>query len=91
LTSREWGNVNLVSLAEYKNREVVAVLRELTQLAEKGQARGLAFVVKVGRRGGHRLGLVGDYRRNPDEALGAAVRLKEMLLQDPDDEEESGT
>lgn len=84
-------NVNLVSLAEFKNRELVAVLKELTQLAERGQAHGLAFVVKVGRRGGHRLGLAGDYRRRPDEALSAAVRLKEMLLHDPDDEEESGT
>jgi hypothetical protein len=83
--------VNLVSLAEYKNREVVAVLRELTQLAESGHAHGIAFVVKVGRRGGHRMGLAGDYRRYPNEALSATVRLKEMLLQDPDAEEDSGT
>jgi hypothetical protein len=81
--------VKLVNLAEFRAREVAAVLRDLAQLAETGQAHGLAFVVKVGR--GHRLGLAGDYRRHPDQALAAAARLKEMLLQDPDEEESSGT
>jgi hypothetical protein len=61
----------------------------LTHLAERGQAHGLAFVVKVGRS--HRLGLSGDYRRHPDQALAAAARLKELLLQEPDEEEGSGT
>lgn len=82
--------MKLVNLVEYKNRELVAVLKGLTQLAESGQATGLAFVVKLGR-GVHRPGLAGDYRRSPEEALAAAVRLKEQLLQEPQDEEESGT
>jgi hypothetical protein len=81
--------VKLVSLAEFKNRELVAVLKELLQLAENGQATGLAFVVKIGRRSN--CGLSGDYRRSPEEALSAAVRLKEHLLHNPADEEQSGT
>lgn len=83
--------MKLVSLAEYKNREVVAVLRDLLAMAEKGQAQGLAFVVKMGRAV-HRGGLAGDYMRNPDEAVSAAVRLKQQVLADPDEgDEETGT
>jgi hypothetical protein len=67
------------------------VLKELLDLAEAGQAHGLAFVVKIGHRK-HLSGLTGDYARNADEALPAAVRLKERLLQeDAEDEEESRT
>lgn len=83
--------MKLVNLAEYRNRELVAVCKELLRLAEEGEAMGLAFVLKLGR-GDHRGGLSGDYRRNPDEALAAAVRLKMSLMQRNDDEEKhSGT
>lgn len=84
--------MKLVSLASYRNRELVGVLKGLLEMAENGHAQGLAFVVKVGR-GAHRTGLAGDYRRHPDEAVSAAVRLKEQVLLDPADEEqeESGT
>lgn len=82
--------MNVVRMQEFRNRELVGVLRELLQLAERGTVSGLAFVVKIGRKG-HRSGLTGDYSRNPDEALSAAVRLKERLLQEPSDEEGSGT
>jgi hypothetical protein len=78
--------MNVVRLAEFKNRELVAVCRELLRLAEKGEAHGLAFVVKLGRRC-HRPGLAGDYSRNPEEALSAALRIKDSLLtHNPDDE-----
>lgn len=82
--------MNVVHLAEFKNRELVAVCRELLQLAEKGEAQGLVFVVKLGRKA-HRPGLCGDYSRNPAEALAAATRLKQRLLADDDLEEDSGT
>jgi hypothetical protein len=81
--------VKLVHIREYRNRGLVAVLKELTQLAEDGHINGLAFVVKVGRRG-HKPGLAGDYRRNPSEALTAAVRLQDTLLQDPELDAGSG-
>lgn len=78
-------------LDEYRSRELVAVLRELTMLAEDGIATGLAFVVKVGQRD-HRAGAVGDYKRRPEEALSATFRLERLLRQDLiHDTEESGT
>lgn len=61
--------------------------KELLRLAEEGDATGLAFVLKLGR-GDHRGGLSGDYRKNPDEALAAAVRLKMSLMQHREEEEE---
>lgn len=73
--------MQVVSLSQYRSRELVAALKDLLELAERGQVRGLAFVAKIGRHG-HRAGLTGDYSRNPDEALLAAVRLKEKLLQE---------
>ena len=83
--------MNVVRMQEFRNRELVGVLRELLQLAERGSVSGMAFVVKVGRAA-HRAGLTGDYSRNQDEALSAVVRLKERLLhQDQEDEEGSGT
>lgn len=82
--------MNVVRLAEFRNRELVAVCRELLQLAERGEAHGLAFVVKLGRKS-HRPGLCGDYSRNPAEALMATTRMKDRLLQDEDQDEESGT
>jgi hypothetical protein len=79
--------MNVVRMTEFRNRELVAVCRELLRLAEKGEAQGLAFVVKLGRRS-HRPGLVGDYTRNPEEGLAAAFRLRDSLLSyTPDDEE----
>lgn len=83
--------MHVVSLAQYKNRELIAVLRDMLKLAETGQAQGLAFVLKVGHRR-QWSGLTGDYARNPDEALKAAVKLKEEILaEDAEDAEDSGT
>lgn len=83
--------MRVVSLAQYKNRELIAVLREMLHLAEDGHAHGLAFVLKMGPKR-HWSGLTGDYSRNPDEALPAAVRLKDRIAhEEPEDEESSGT
>lgn len=81
--------MQVVQLAQYKNRELVAVLKEMLILAEGGHATALAFVVKVGPRR-HWAGLTGDYEIRPEEALPALLRLKERLLQeDAEIEEES--
>lgn len=69
----------LVNLSAYRNRKVVAVVRELLELAEKGEAVGIAFVVKL-KRSGHHAGIEGDYRTDPDQALPAAVRLKQAIM-----------
>jgi hypothetical protein len=71
--------MQVVVLAEYRNRKVVAAAKELLELAELGALRGLTFVAKLGP-GDHRAGIVGDYRHHPEEALIAAMRMKERLL-----------
>lgn len=71
--------MEVVSLRAFKNREVVALLEEMQQLARAGHLTGIAFVAKIGRR--HMSGIEGDYRRNCEEALSAADRLHGQLLQ----------
>lgn len=68
----------LVAMAEFKNRALIATLRELTELAEAGVIHGLAFVVKFGP-GDHRAGLSGDYKRMPSEALPATFLMERHL------------
>lgn len=74
--------MRVVQLQRRRNSEVVAVARELLQLAEDGSLQGLTFVVKLGRRD-HRAGLVGDYQENPEEAAYAALQMKRRLLDTP--------
>lgn len=80
--------MQVVKLARYRNRELVDVLKGLLELAEDGTAQGLGFVVKLGR-GNHRTALVGDYSRNPDEAMMAVIRLKDRLVEDSEFDEDS--
>lgn len=83
--------MQLVRMAEYKNRELVSVLKELLSLAEGGSAHGLAFVVKL-RKGVHRAGAAGDYRRFPEEALSATFRMERYLMkgQAPYEDDDEG-
>ncbi len=71
--------MQVVELRRYRNQKVVAVVKELLTLAEDGDLRGLSFVVKLGARD-HRVGVVGEYRQHPEEALLAALRMKQKLL-----------
>ena len=71
--------LRVVRLAAYKNQEMVEVTKALLDLAERGVAQGLSFVVKIGP-GDHRAGSAGDYRRNPDEALSAVFRMEHDLM-----------
>lgn len=87
--------MQVVRLAEYRNRELVEVIKGLLQMAEDGDAQGLVFVVKIGR-GNHRPGVAGDYRRFPDEALPATLRMQRHLMKRQpailgDDDEEAET
>lgn len=70
--------MNIVSLVERRNRELVGVLKELLQLAEDGQIFGHAFVIKLGQ-GDHRAGVSGDYKRHPAEALTATFLMERKL------------
>jgi hypothetical protein len=71
--------MRVVALQRHRNRKVVAVAKELLQLAEEGALHGLTFVAKFGRKD-HRAGVVGDYQRSPEEAVYAALRMKQQLL-----------
>lgn len=71
--------MRVVSLNKHKNRELVAVLEEMLELARAGNLHGLAFVTKFGH-GDHRAGAVGDYRRFPEEALSATFLLERHLM-----------
>jgi hypothetical protein len=73
--------MKLVSLDEYKNRAVVAALKELLKLAERGDCQGVVFVAKMGARD-HRAGLAGDYQRCPEEALSATFQMERHLMGD---------
>lgn len=80
--------MHVVSLDKYKNRELIGALKDLLELAEKGRAHGLAFVVKLGHRD-HRAGVAGDYKRFPEQALSATFQMERHLRESPDDFEES--
>ncbi len=71
-------SVKVVSLQRHRSRELVAVCRELLQLAEAGDLRALCFVAKFGQHD-HRAGLSGDYKRNPSEALSATFMMERFL------------
>ena len=73
--------MRVVELRRCRNRRVVAVAKELLQLAEDGDIDGLVFVVKLGPRD-HRAGIVGEYQKHPEEAVFAALRMKNLLLEE---------
>lgn len=79
----------VVNLSEFKNREVVAVCRELLRMAEEGEATALAFVVKTGPRT-HQAGMIGDYVRSPAEAMSAVFKMERHLSQDREPFSRSG-
>lgn len=70
--------VQIVQLDKYRSKDVVATLRDLLEAAEKGEIRGIAFVVKVAP-GDNRAGLAGEYRRHPEKALQATFMLERHL------------
>jgi hypothetical protein len=80
--------MHVVRLAQYRNRKVAAVLRELLDLAEAGHLHGIAFVGKFGRND-HRAGVAGDYKDRPDEAMSATFRLERHLMKGQPPFEES--
>ena len=72
--------MQVVKLQTYKNRDVVAALKGLLEMAERGDVAGLAFVIKTGPHA-HQAGAAGDYERYPDEALSATFAMKLRLVQ----------
>ncbi len=74
--------MRVVNLGEYRNRGVISALEELLALARAGQVQGFAFIVKFGPND-HRGGATGDYKRHPEQALGATFRMGRQLMDAP--------
>lgn len=70
--------MNITKIAEYKNRNTVAVLEELLQQAKHGDITGFAFACKLGETL-HGIGLTGDYRADPIQGLSITARLQHLL------------
>jgi hypothetical protein len=70
--------LTLIDLEQYRKKEVVDALKELLSAAERGQIKGVTYVVKVGP-GDHRAGTVGVYRRHPEKALQAVFEMERHL------------
>lgn len=71
--------MQVVAVRKRRNEQLVAVAKELLELAEAGDLHGMAFVIKLGLRD-HRPGLAGDYQGHPEEALYATLKMKKSLL-----------
>ena len=71
--------MQVINLQRFRNKGLVAALKELTALAENGQLRGLAFVAKFGPHD-HRAGSSGDYKSHPEEALMATLKMEAKLI-----------
>lgn len=68
----------VTTIAEWRNRETVAVIRELLAKAEAGEVLGLAFAVNNGEMS-HGIGLTGVYREDPIQTLAIAARITHVV------------
>lgn len=64
----------ILKISEYRNRELISFLDELSEEARKGEVIGLAFAI-VRKDCMHGIGVVGHYRDNPLLASGVISRL----------------
>jgi len=69
----------VTTLAEWKAKPTVDVLRALLEKAERGEISGLLYVTKEGRRRPQRIGLTGDYRDDPIQALAVTERVRHVV------------
>ena len=70
--------MTLVSLAKYRNKELIEALKEITRMAEDGEITGAALVLKFDKND-HRAGMLGDYKKSPAEALQAVFLMEGKL------------
>ena len=69
---------SVVKLAEWRARPTVDALRALLAKAERGEISGLLYVAKEGRRP-QRVGLTGEFRDDPIQALAITERVRHMI------------
>jgi hypothetical protein len=80
--------MSVTRIDEYRGRDILEALRDLTQRAERNQLRALVFAFKTGTRR-HRYGLAGEYRDDPVQALSVVTRMEykvNQLISEQDDE-----
>lgn len=78
--------MQVVRMDEYKNREILSVLDHLASQARKGEIRGLAFCAR-NRNGGEEIGVSGDYRTDPAQAVNVACKMSWRLTKMQDEQE----
>jgi hypothetical protein len=64
----------IVRIVEYKNRELIEFLEELTEKAKNGEITGLAAAIKI-NEWHHGMVLLGDYATNPGTANAVVGKL----------------
>lgn len=69
---------NVTHIEEFRNKETIGVLEELLELAKAGQITGFVFACKYNSKR-HGIGLTGDYRKDPIEALAISARIIHVL------------
>lgn len=70
--------MSVTSIIEFRNKETISVLEELLAQARAGDISGFAFACKYGGNR-HGIGLTGDYRKDPIEALAVTARIAHVL------------
>lgn len=70
--------MHVINLAAARSKEAARALRELADLAEKGEIEAVMYVCRFGAHD-HRAGAAGAYRRNPGEALQATFLLERLV------------
>lgn len=66
--------MNVTTIADYHASTIQEMLDDLTERNRRGQLRGVAIAFKTSP-GRHRVGLAGDYARDPFQVLGVSSRL----------------
>lgn len=83
---------SVVSLAAVRDREMILALRQILEIAERGELRGVEFSVED-VRGKEKFCALGSYKRRPAHGAQAAMRLAIRMagLEDQRQEDEDST
>ena len=76
--SRKRQKLTVTKLSEYKNRDTLATLQQLTRMAMSGEIEGLLFCVRLGARS-LAMGSSGSFHADPDAAAQATARMHHRI------------